>query len=116
MLCAIWYHLYNLKSVKNTNGGVLQALACKFTKSDTSSCLFFHVFLIVQMVPNRAKCLIYITLIYGNTKDVFGYKAKIYSGPCQTCMTEFGRKYLTNKRSYLFLQKKPLHQRCLTGS
>ena len=23
MLCAIWYHLYNLKSVKNTHGGVL---------------------------------------------------------------------------------------------
>ena len=22
-LCAIWYHLYNLKNVKNTNGGVL---------------------------------------------------------------------------------------------
>ena len=23
MSCAIWYHLYNLKSVKNTHGGVL---------------------------------------------------------------------------------------------
>ena len=23
MLCAIWYHLYNLKNVKNTQGGVL---------------------------------------------------------------------------------------------
>ena len=23
MLCAIWYHLYNLKNVKNTHGGVL---------------------------------------------------------------------------------------------
>ena len=22
MVCAIWYHLYNLKSVKNTRGGV----------------------------------------------------------------------------------------------
>ena len=21
--CAIWYHLYNLKNVKNTHGGVL---------------------------------------------------------------------------------------------
>ena len=32
MRCAIWYHLYNLKNVKNTHGGVLllvklQALA-----------------------------------------------------------------------------------------
>ena len=38
MRCAIWYHLYNLKTVKNTHGGVLllvklQALACNFTKS-----------------------------------------------------------------------------------
>ena len=23
MLCAIWYHLYDLKNVKNTHGGVL---------------------------------------------------------------------------------------------
>ena len=23
MLCAIWYHLYNIKNVKNTHGGVL---------------------------------------------------------------------------------------------
>ena len=34
MRCAILYHLYNLKNVKNTHGGVLmlvklQALACK---------------------------------------------------------------------------------------
>ena len=37
MRCAIWYHLYNLKNVKNTHGGVLilaklQAEACDFTK------------------------------------------------------------------------------------
>ena len=30
MRCAIWYHLYNLKNVKNTHGGVL--LLVKFTK------------------------------------------------------------------------------------
>ena len=40
MLCAIWYHLYDLKIVKNPHGGVLllvklQALACNFTKSNT---------------------------------------------------------------------------------
>ena len=23
MLCTIWYHLYNIKNVKNTHGGVL---------------------------------------------------------------------------------------------
>ena len=29
----IWYHLYNLKNVENTHGGVLIASACNFTKS-----------------------------------------------------------------------------------
>ena len=40
MRYAIWYHLHNLKNVKNTHGGVLllvqlQASACNFTKSNT---------------------------------------------------------------------------------
>ena len=39
MLCAIWYHLYNLKTMKDTHGGVLflvtlQAKACNFAKSN----------------------------------------------------------------------------------
>ena len=55
--CAIWYHLYNLKNVKNTHWRVLilikfQALACNFTKIDTPRWVFF-TFYIVQMVPNR---------------------------------------------------------------
>ena len=47
MFCAIWYHLYNLNSAKNTHGGVLllvklQAfLACNFTKSNTPPWVFF---------------------------------------------------------------------------
>ena len=49
MLCAIWYHLYNLKNVKNTHGGVLllvklQAKACNFTKSNTPQWQFFMLF------------------------------------------------------------------------
>ena len=49
MLCAIWYHLYNLKNVENTHGGVLplvklQDLACKFAKSDSAMDVF-RVFL-----------------------------------------------------------------------
>ena len=49
MRCAIWYHLYNLKYVKNTHGGVLilvklQALACNFTKSNTPPLVFFTFF------------------------------------------------------------------------
>ena len=40
MLCAIWYHLYNLKTLKNTHGGVLllvklQSEACNFTRKLT---------------------------------------------------------------------------------
>ena len=33
--CAIWYHFYNLKNMKNTYGGVLQAKARDFTKNNT---------------------------------------------------------------------------------
>ena len=44
--CAIWYHLYNLKNMKNTHGGMLllvklQALAYNFTKSNTPPWVFF---------------------------------------------------------------------------
>ena len=37
MLCAIWYHLHNLKNVKNTHGGmsILVKLQPCFTKSNT---------------------------------------------------------------------------------
>ena len=46
MHCTIWYHLDNLKNVKNIHGGVLllvkfQALACNFTKSNTHPWVFF---------------------------------------------------------------------------
>ena len=47
--CAIWYHLYNLKNVKNIHGGVLilvklQASACNFTKINTPPWAFFTFF------------------------------------------------------------------------
>ena len=46
MFCALWYHLYNLKNMKNTHGGVLllvklQALACNFLKVTLHGC-FLH--------------------------------------------------------------------------
>ena len=46
MRCAICYHLYNLKNVKNTHGGVLilvklQASACNFTTINTRPWVFF---------------------------------------------------------------------------
>ena len=44
--CTIWYHLYNLKNVKNNHGGVLilvklQTSACNFTKINTPPWVFF---------------------------------------------------------------------------
>ena len=42
-----WYHLYNLKNVKNNHGGVL-LLVLKITPP----WVFSYVFRIVQMVPN----------------------------------------------------------------
>ena len=49
-LCTIWYHLYNLKNVQNTHGGVLllavklEASAYNFTKSNTRTWVFFAFF------------------------------------------------------------------------
>ena len=47
--CAIWYHLYNSKNVKNTHGGVLllvklQTIAYNFTKSNTPPWVIFTFF------------------------------------------------------------------------
>ena len=46
MFCAIWYHLYNLKNVKNTHGVVLLLvkLQAYFTKSNTPSWVFLTFF------------------------------------------------------------------------
>ena len=49
MFCVIWYHLHNLKNVKNTHEGVLllaklQVLACNFNKSNTPPWVFFPFF------------------------------------------------------------------------
>ena len=49
MLCAVWYHLYNLKNVKSTHRGELrlakfQGHTCNFTKSSTPPCVFVMFF------------------------------------------------------------------------
>ena len=45
MRWGIWYHLYNLKNVKNTYGGVLLLLKLKkHAKKQHSSMGVFHVF------------------------------------------------------------------------
>ena len=35
MFCAIWYHLYNLKKVKNTHRGVLLLVKLQIKHSNT---------------------------------------------------------------------------------
>ena len=56
MFCAIWYHLYNLKNVKNTHGRVLHLEVSAFSLQ--LKVKLFHVcfsrFLIVQIIANRA--------------------------------------------------------------
>ena len=49
--CAIWYHLYNLKDVKNTHRGVLHLVklqaalkACTIIKSSTPPWVLFTFF------------------------------------------------------------------------
>ena len=59
---AIWYHLHNLKNVKNTHGGMLlfvqlHVSAYNFTETHHSSMGILHVFEIMQMEPNPAKRL-----------------------------------------------------------
>ena len=82
-LCAIWYHLYNLKNMKTTNGGGIllikfQAEACSFTKrtlahgyfssflnctSSTRSCKVSHMFFFFDELW-RNKTLIIVILYY----------------------------------------------------
>ena len=52
MLCAIWYHLYNLNNVKNTHEKNLLLVTLRLVtfsnKSNTSPWVFFTFFKIVQ--------------------------------------------------------------------
>ena len=56
MLCAIWYHLQNIKNIENTHGGVLLLITFSNAKSNSKSKWVF--FKIIQIVPNRKKRLI----------------------------------------------------------
>ena len=58
MRCAIWYHLYNFRNMKNTHGGVLSKVTGSRKLILLHGC-YLCVFYIVQTVPNRAKDIIY---------------------------------------------------------
>ena len=74
MLCAIWYHLRNLKNVKNTHGIVLFLVKLQVSAWQQ----------ITQMVPNRAKHHIYtFTYIFSKMLlkylNFFGAKTECHS-------------------------------------
>ena len=61
--CTVGYHLYNLKNMKNTDGGVLllvklQTKACNFTKSNTLLWVFFMFFKLYKWYQ-IAQCMTY---------------------------------------------------------
>ena len=74
MRCAIWYHLYNLKNVKNTHGRVLLLVKLQATKSNTHPWVFFMFFSILQMVPNRATHHIWLWNIRNSFGKIFFIK------------------------------------------
>ena len=89
--CAIWYHLYNLKHVKNTHEGVLilvklQAEACNFTKINTPPWAFFTFFKLYkwyQIAQRITYANIYSTCILHSklaslTRDVTCFKLQRY--------------------------------------
>ena len=42
MLCAIWYHFYNLKNVKNTHGAVLPELKLQASTGNATKRTLLH--------------------------------------------------------------------------
>ena len=68
MRCAIWYHLYNFKNVKNTHGGVLilvklQAEECNFTKINTPPWVLFIFFQLYKWYQMAQRTIFSLSLI-----------------------------------------------------
>ena len=64
MFCAIWYHLHNLKNVKNTHGGVLLLVKLKVTL------LYWYVSRFLNYISNGTK-LRKLSLIVSNCLQWF---------------------------------------------
>ena len=113
---AIWYHLYNLKNVKNTHGWVLIIVACNFTKINTPPRVFFTFFklykwyqiaqrttyiywLFFLLFKKFIECLLMICLL------------KAYWKPCQHLRWSVLFVCLIAVNYF----RKILHKRCLTG-
>ena len=74
--CAIWYHLYNLKNVKNIDGGVLLLVKLKtsnFTKSNTLPSVFsrfLKLYKWYQIVQNIT-CNFVLSTMESNLNRIF---------------------------------------------
>ena len=73
--CAIWYHLYNLKNLKNTHWGVLilvklQASACNFNKINTPQCVFFAFFKLYKW-HQIAQRITYVDFVFSYFSERF---------------------------------------------
>ena len=69
MLCMIWYHLYNLKTVKNADREVLllvklQVLTCNSTKLTILRGYFFTFFKLYKWYQIMQKHLSVLTTMY----------------------------------------------------
>ena len=70
MRCAIWYHLYNLKNVKNTHGGVLILVKLQASSLQLKLILLHRCFLRFLNCTNGTKSRNAPHIIHAN-KDIF---------------------------------------------
>ena len=84
VLCAIWYYLYNLKNVKNTQGGVLllvkmQVIACNLLKVTLLHGCFSHFWNCTNGTKWRNAPYIFVTwkLTKINKMTIIRYVSKI---------------------------------------
>ena len=95
MRCAIWYHLYNLKNVKNTQGEVLLLV------SKTPSWVFFTFFKLYKLyhIAQRITCLEFLNhtqVATGNSQWTF------LQEPTHPLMETSGRgSYYNSQEFYL---------------
>ena len=86
MLCTIWYHLYHLKNVKSTHGGVLilvklQAKACNFIKINNPPLVFFTLFTLYKWYQIAQRITYWLTksyetwLAYEVTRNLAGWSS-----------------------------------------
>ena len=73
-LRVIWYHLYNLKHMKNNHGRVillvkLQATACSFTKSITIPWVLFTLFKLYKWYQTAQKVLHMLFIKYSDNSS-----------------------------------------------